>query len=371
MKEYSRNNKLIVDGNLLARKSFYKFSSLSCEVSLKELGLFSKKIKNRFKNNLPKREKHREIISEGSGNTLKLKQNGKIEKAIHKLSMAGMEVTLNTSVLYGMLRSILLSYEKYNMGEVVICYDPIFKEAILPSRKEINSQYKNRIKDPITEKIFNDALFIAQSFFYKAGVTQAITSRFEADDLMQYYSEEVFKFNNCILLTEDHDLYQLLEKDRVTILKLGKNNSIYTEDDFRKEYGISPKQWREVLALGGCSTDNVKGVLGISQPTAISIMKKFKSIKSFVRNLDSPDLPKRVLTAMLNEKAIKFNNLINSYKLVSLYGLKKELKSDLSVTKSSKSPEIRLKQSLNFLKLFKFKSFLTKSGQNALKSLIN
>jgi len=371
-----KDTKLIIDGHLIARKSFYKFRNLSTKVPIKALAFLSKNIEEQALDKKAKEENpENEFISEESGKTLSLNQNGRIEKKIRELSLKEETVTLNTGILYGMLRSILVAYEKYDINEVVICYDPIYKVSNKPQfRKELIADYKNRKKDPEIEILFSEGLYLTQAFFYKAGVPQTTTKRFEADDILQYYSHKKFKKDKCLVLTNDHDLFQLLEPNRVKMLRLGGKGSVrsplYTATDFRKEFGISPKQWKDVLALGGCSTDNVKGIKGISSNKAVELIRNYKSLNNLIKTYKSNPPEKRIITALDKEAEQGWGNLKLAYRLVSLYGLKKELKDDISTIKSSKSPEICLEHARTFLNILEFKSFLTKPAQSSLKSLI-
>ena len=60
------------------------------------------------------------------------------------------------------------------------------------------------------------------------------------------------------MCTTDHDMYQLLTNN-VCIMN-AKTNNYYTITDFEREFSIEPKMWKRVKAIGGCTSDNVKGV---------------------------------------------------------------------------------------------------------------
>ena len=361
--EKTKKINLIIDGNLLARKSFYKFKNLSTEIKNKELKLVSKSLLKKDKENKKK------IISDNSGRDISFNKEGKIEKKIKEISEREGSTIIYTGVLYGMLRSILVACKKFNISNIVIIYDPL-PEISNQFRYKIADNYKNRKKDPETEANFYASLILAQSFFYRAGIKQVTTTKFEADDLLHYYSHKIYKDENVIALTNDHDLFQILVPNRVKILKIGSDYSLYTATDFKKEFSIKPKQYRDVLALGGCSTDNVKGVKGISKNTALSLIQKYGSIINLFENYKKESLEKRVITALEKEEENDLKNLKLSLKLVSLYGLNNSLKKDILTKKTTNSPEICYKQAIFLLKLLKFRSFLTESSKKSLKSII-
>jgi 5'-3' exonuclease len=358
---------LIIDGNLLARKSFYKFKNLSIKVKNEDLISISRKLIKKTKEDT---EDKSLFVSENSGREVSIQNLAKIDKKLREISSLQDSTIIYTGVLYGMLRSILVAYNKFNINKVVIAYDPPYINSTTKIRGKLTQDYKDRKRDTKTEALFYSSLSLAQSFFYKVGIEQSTTTKFEADDLLHYYTHNLYKDNNCLVLTNDHDLFQILVPNRVKILKIGKDYSIYSSTDFKSEFNISPKQYLQVLTLGGCSTDNVKGVPGLSSDTALKLIQEFKSIKSLLKLYKSSSLPDRIKNILNKEIESDLSNLKLSLKLVSLYGLHPSLISDIISSKTNKSPEIRISSSISILNLLNFKSFLTESGINSLKSLI-
>ena len=170
-------------------------------------------------------------------------------------------------------------------------------------------------------------------------------------------------------MTNDHDLFQVLEKDRVKIYLVGKEEKLFTEKDFREKFNISPEKYKHALALGGCSTDNVKGVKGIGKETAVRLIEEFKSIKNLLANYKG-NVESRIEKALDKEVALKYKNIKLSAFLVNLYGLSPNLEADLKIIQSSKSSNINYKIAKIFLNIIEFKSFLTKSSLNSIKKLI-
>lgn len=367
---------LIIDGNLLARKSFYKFQNLSAKLRNRDLLSLSKSLIPDSESSEKENDEKKEFISDNSGREISIKTSGKIDKKLKEISSRESSTEINTGVLYGMLRSILLAYEKFNVKNIIICYDPLpamsdqFRYKIVAKGGK-SLPYKNRKKDPKIEALFLSSLLLSQAFFYKAGITQTISTKFEADDLLHYYTHKLYKDDQCLILTNDHDLFQILVPNRVKILKIGSDYSIYSASDFKKEYNIPSNKYRLVLAIGGCSTDNVSGIPGISEKSAISLIKEFNSIENMIKSYKSSSIPLRLKTALEKEEAVGFSNLFLSLKLVSLYGLYSYLESDLLIKKSNKSPEIRYNSAVSLLELLNFKSFLTKSSLSSIESLIS
>jgi len=96
------------------------------------------------------------------------------------------------------------------------------------------------------------------------------TNGLEADDIIGRICKT---YTNCeiIIVTTDKDMYQLLT-NMVCIMN-PKTMQYYTKAKFKKQYGIIPKMWKRVKAIGGCSSDEVKGVEGVAETTALKYIK--------------------------------------------------------------------------------------------------
>ena len=68
-------------------------------------------------------------------------------------------------------------------------------------------------------------------------------------------------------------LLRLLEGDRVKMCLIGKKNRLYTAADFEREWGVKPSFWPSVKAIAGCSGDNVRGIVGVGERTAVKFLK--------------------------------------------------------------------------------------------------
>jgi len=111
---------------------------------------------------------------------------------------------------------------------------------------------------------------------------------YEADDLI---ASTVYNnpLENFVIISRDEDLLQLLSPSVCVHDVVTKEP--YTVDDFWKEYEISPAQWASVKAWAGCASDNVEGLPGVGEKTAIKYLRgkladTSSKYKLFVENLD-------------------------------------------------------------------------------------
>ena len=97
---------------------------------------------------------------------------------------------------------------------------------------------------------------------------------FEADDVigtaagMADDSGEIETY----ILTGDRDSLQLINKTTSVVLAKTKEDILFNESHFKEEYGITPTQFIDVKALMGDSSDNIPGVAGIGEKTALKLI---------------------------------------------------------------------------------------------------
>ena len=109
---------------------------------------------------------------------------------------------------------------------------------------------------------------------------------YEADDILGTLSKAAADSDNeCYILTGDRDSFQLVS-DRVTVrLATTKETKIYTPERIMEEYGVTPRQMIEVKALMGDTSDNISGVKGIGEKTALSLIKQEGDVKTLYEHL--------------------------------------------------------------------------------------
>ncbi|HPD18144.1 MAG TPA: DNA polymerase I, partial [Candidatus Goldiibacteriota bacterium] len=84
----------------------------------------------------------------------------------------------------------------------------------------------------------------------------------------------------------DKDMIQIVN-DNVYIYKIGKDReTILTPENVKEKYGIEPHEIVDVLALMGDSSDNIPGVKGIGEKTAIKLVKQYKNVDNILQNVD-------------------------------------------------------------------------------------
>ncbi|MBP7176281.1 MAG: DNA polymerase I [Thermoclostridium sp.] len=120
---------------------------------------------------------------------------------------------------------------------------------------------------------------------------------YEADDIIGSLSLKGEKENlEVVILTGDRDSFQLVS-DKTTVLlpstKGGKTETkVYNIQAISEQYGLAPEQMIEVKGLMGDSSDNIPGVPGVGEKTALSLIAEYKSIDGVYEHIDEISKPK-------------------------------------------------------------------------------
>jgi DNA polymerase I len=111
---------------------------------------------------------------------------------------------------------------------------------------------------------------------------------FEADDVLGTMVDRARAHDvDVVLVTQDKDMLQLVGP-RVTVLAPGAKAGeqiVYDADRVREKWGVGPEQIPDLLALMGDSIDNIPGVPGIGQKTAVKLIGQFGSVEGLYQHL--------------------------------------------------------------------------------------
>jgi DNA polymerase-1 len=110
---------------------------------------------------------------------------------------------------------------------------------------------------------------------------------YEADDIMGTLAVAAAKKDiESMLVTSDMDMLQLVGPHvHVFALKKGLSNiELYSPKTFEAKYGIQPTQFLDLKSLKGDSSDNIPGVPGIGEKTALDLLKKYETLDGVYEN---------------------------------------------------------------------------------------
>lgn len=127
------------------------------------------------------------------------------------------------------------------------------------------------------------------------GVKVVECEGFEADDILGTLSKLCTdKDEQCFVLTGDRDSLQLIDSNVTVLLATNRETIPYTPARFIEDYGFEPIRLIDLKALMGDSSDNIKGVAGIGEKTAASLVQRYGTIEELYANYADSDLTKGV-----------------------------------------------------------------------------
>ncbi|NJM87664.1 MAG: DNA polymerase I [Hydrococcus sp. RU_2_2] len=210
--------------------------------------------------------------------------------AMSKQGLLRTSTGIPTSVCFGFLNSLMQIIESQQPQAIAIAFD----RAEATFRHEADANYKANRKETPEEFIPDlknlQALLLAFNF-------QIVTAAgYEADDVIGTLAKQASETGyNVKIVTGDRDLFQLIEpENNVRVLYIDRNSVKsyspgYTEFDpaaVEEKLGISPHQVVDYKALCGDKSDNIPGVRGIGDKTAVKLLNEYGSLEAIYENLD-------------------------------------------------------------------------------------
>jgi len=221
--------------------------------------------------------------------------NAILHRAYHALPALTDKRGRLVNAVYGFASVLLKALREIKPKYIAAAFDlaePTFRHKLFKAYKAKRVKAPQELYDqlPIIKKMlkaFNIPIF------EKAG--------YEADDIIGTISYQLSVSSPCgenrfaqssyqsikiIILTGDLDTLQLVNKNTQILTGL-KDMTMYNEEKIQERYGLKPDQIVDFKALKGDPSDNIPGVPGIGEKTAIELLKKYKTLVNIYANLDS------------------------------------------------------------------------------------
>lgn len=191
-----------------------------------------------------------------------------------------------TNAIYGFLAILFKELEDLKPEYIAVAFDlkaPTHRHKMFDGYKATRHGMPEELAEqmPVIKEILRDM-----------NITIIEKEGFEADDILGTMSKNAEDAGiNTTILSGDRDTFQLAS-DRITIriprTKAGKTE----EDDYDKEkiketYGVEPKQLIQVKGLMGDTSDNIPGVPGVGEKTALKLIQEYGSINKLYEALES------------------------------------------------------------------------------------
>ncbi len=156
---------------------------------------------------------------------------------------------------------------------------------------------------------------LAKELLDAMGIKHIETPGYEADDIIGTLAKEadLDPEYDGLVISSDHDLMQLISPVVGMKMLKQKGHVYYTVESFIEEYGFEPSKIVDLKALMGDSSDNIPGVKGIGEKTAINLIREYGSLDGVYSNIES-------IKGKMREKLEQDKeNAYFSYELATIY----------------------------------------------------
>ena len=187
-----------------------------------------------------------------------------------------------TNALYGFANMLGKIIEEEKPNYMVVAFD-IGKNF----RHAKYADYKAGRAETPTELL--EQMPKARALLDAMGIRHYEVENYEADDIIgtiTAMTENDLDFDATII-SSDKDLLQLISHETDVKLLKQKGHIRFDELEFEKEYGIKPIRIIDLKALSGDASDNVPGVKGIGEKTALKLLQEYESLEGIYANIDN------------------------------------------------------------------------------------
>lgn len=259
---------------------------------------------------------------------------------------------LFTGALYGFLNILYRYCKEEHPTHVAVAFDlkaPTFRHKMYDGYKATRKGMPEQLAQqmPIIKDIL-DAM----------GIVRLELEGYEADDIIGTYADRAQKAGmECRILTGDRDSFQLITDNINVILpatgQSGTVTTVYTPAQIKEKYGVEPDKMLQVKGLMGDSSDNIPGVPGVGEKTALGLITQYGDLETLYEHIE--DITKPALRKKLEEsKELAFLSR-------TLAEIKKDVPLDAAIENMCIGQEDRAKLAELFAEL-EFTSFMKKFG---------
>lgn len=243
--------------------------------------------------------------------------------------------------VYGFGRELLRILEQEKPEYLAVAFDvgKTFRDKLFPEYKGTREKMPDDLR-PQIERIRQ----MVDTF----NIPRLEMDGYEADDVLGSVARIAAEQGLGVkIVTGDRDLLQLVNK-RTSVYLAGDDKTFIKDEDVTQKLGVPPKQVVDYKALVGDKSDNIPGVTGIGEKTAISLLEKYKTLDGIYKNIDK--IEPRWKTKLEANK----ENAFLSYTLA-------QIKTDLNVKldlEHAKAHDLNVPAIEAFFKELEFRSLL-------------
>ncbi|HLU20893.1 MAG TPA: DNA polymerase I [Bacillaceae bacterium] len=204
-------------------------------------------------------------------------------RAFFALPLLNNDKGIHTNAVYGFTTMLMKMLEEEKPTHILVAFDA----GKTTFRHSTFKEYKGgRQKTPPE---LSEQFPFLRELLDAYGIKRYELENYEADDIIGTLATKAEKEGFDVqVVSGDKDLTQLsTDKITVSITKKGITDvEQYTPDHIQEKYGLTPEQIIDMKGLMGDQSDNIPGVPGVGEKTAIKLLKEFQSVENVLENID-------------------------------------------------------------------------------------
>ncbi len=207
---------------------------------------------------------------------------------------------MHTNAVYGFLNIMFKILDEEKPQNLVVAFDvkaPTFRHDIFKEYKGTRKPMPNELHEQVP---------VIKEVLKSMNITVIEKPGYEADDVLGTIAKNSKeKGYKVVIVSGDRDLLQLADND--VLIRIPKTKQSGTEvenyfaNDVIEKYGVTPKEFIDLKALMGDTSDNIPGVKSIGEKTASKLISEYKTIENIYEKIDSVT-PERVKNALINDE---------------------------------------------------------------------
>lgn len=209
--------------------------------------------------------------------------NSLMHRAFHALPLLTASEGVYTNALQGFLGMLFKVFQEEKPRYCAVAFDehgPTFRHTVYPEYKagRMETPQELRMQFPMIREILA-----------ALGIGVYSLSGYEADDLLGSLSQKAEAEGlKALLLTGDRDALQLVRGDTSLLFpqKGFSETMLFTPQTVKEHYGITPEQVPDWKGLMGDSSDNIPGIPGVGEKTAVKLLNEYNTLENVLENAD-------------------------------------------------------------------------------------
>lgn len=228
---------------------------------------------------------------------LVLDGNSIINRAFYGIKLLTTKNGDYTNAVYGFLNMMLRFEDICKPDAVAVAFDlhaPTFRHKMYDAYKAGRHAMPDELREQMP---------VVKNILKLLGIKVLECEGWEADDILGTLAKACRdKGDLCYLATGDRDSLQLAHDGVKVLLARTKSTDVMDEKAILEAYGVEPHDLIQVKALQGDSSDNIPGVKGIGEKTALDLISRFKTVDYIYEHIDEIDVKPGVRAKLKADK---------------------------------------------------------------------